>query len=91
MKQISKRACCATVWFAPVGLMDNLQNIDIISWLFPILATDKLLFRYANKANTDCLCSFTAKYIFWVKQNWLLPPVPKTDQSKKMKLRLYTS
>ena len=43
--------------------MDNLQNIDIISWLFPILATDELLFRYANKANTYCLCYFTAKSV----------------------------
>ena len=44
------RLLCYIVWFAPVlvGLMDKLQNIDIISWLFPILATDKLLFRYAN-------------------------------------------
>ena len=54
---------CYVVWFTPVSLMDKLQNIDIISWLFPILATDKLLFRYANKANTYCLCYFTAKSV----------------------------
>lgn len=28
------------------SLMDSLHAIDIIPWLFPILATDKLLFRY---------------------------------------------
>ena len=70
---------CYIVWFDG----QYRQAIDIISWLFPILATAILLFQYANKANTCCLCYFIAKYESRVRKLILLQSEKLSSQENE--------